>query len=181
MSRITVVTEDTATLEQRALLNAIQTKLGMVPNFLRVLANSPTALEGFLGLHEIAGNGDLDAQTQERIALALAQSNSCQYCVSAHTAIGRKAGLDAEEIKANRAGDSHDAKAAAAVRFAIALSEHAGEVTNGELNAVREAGYSDAEIVEIIAHVGLNTLSNIVGKASRVAIDFPNVELDLAA
>lgn len=181
MSRINVVSEDTATLKQRALLGAVQTKLGMVPNFLRVLANSPTALEGFLGLHAIAGNGELDAQTQERIALALAQANSCQYCVSAHTAIGRKAGLDAEEIKANRAGESNDTRAAAAVRFATSLAEHAGEVTNGELKAVRDAGYSDAEIVEIIAHVGLNTLSNIVGKASRVTIDFPNVELDLAA
>ncbi len=181
MNRINVVTLDNATPEQKALLDAIQSKLGMVPNFLKVFANSPVALRAFLGLHGVAGEGSLDPQTRERIALALAQQNSCQYCLSAHTAIGRKAGLDGEEILTNRAGSSRDAKAAAAVRFARALAEHNGEVTNAELVEVRDAGYSDAEIVEIITHVGMNILTNIVGKASRVEIDFPKVELKTAA
>ena len=181
MSRIKVVTKEHANAEQKALLDAIQSQLGMVPNFLKVFANSPAALRAFLGLHGIAGEGSLDAQTRERIALALAQQNSCQYCVSAHTAIGRKAGLHAAEIEANRAGTSEDAKAAAAVKFAKALAEHSGEVTTAEIVAVRNAGYSDAEIVEIITHVGMNVLTNILGKASRVEIDFPKVELKLAA
>jgi len=181
MSRINVVTKENANAEQKALLDAIQSQLGMVPNFLKVFANSPAALRAFLGLHGIAGEGSLDAQTRERIALALAQQNSCQYCVSAHTAIGRKAGLNAAEIEANRAGTSEDAKAAAAVKFAKALAEHSGEVTTAEIVAVRNAGYSDAEIVEIITHVGMNVLTNILGKASRVEIDFPRVELKLAA
>jgi len=181
MSRINVVTKENANAEQKALLDAIQSQLGMVPNFLKVFANSPAALRAFLGLHGIAGEGSLDAQTRERIALALAQQNSCQYCVSAHTAIGRKAGLHAAEIEANRAGTSEDAKAAAAVKFAKALAEHSGEVTTAEIVAVRNAGYSDAEIVEIITHVGMNVLTNILGKASRVEIDFPRVELKLAA
>ena len=181
MSRINVVTKENANAEQKALLDAIQSQLGMVPNFLKVFANSPAALRAFLGLHGIAGEGSLDAQTRERIALALAQQNSCQYCVSAHTAIGRKAGLNAAEIEANRAGTSEDAKAAAAVKFAKALAEHSGEVTTTEIVAVRNAGYSDAEIVEIITHVGMNLLTNILGKASRVEIDFPKVELKLAA
>lgn len=181
MSRINVVTKENANAEQKALLDAIQSQLGMVPNFLKVFANSPAALRAFLGLHGIAGEGSLDAQTRERIALALAQQNSCQYCVSAHTAIGRKAGLNATEIEANRAGTSADAKAAAAVKFAKALAEHSGEVTTAEIVAIRNAGYSDAEIVEIITHVGMNVLTNILGKASRVEIDFPKVELKLAA
>jgi uncharacterized peroxidase-related enzyme len=152
-----------------------------VPNFLRVLANSPAALRAFLGLHTIAGEGSLDAQTRERIALTLAQKNACQYCVSAHTAIGRKAGLNGVEIEANRAGGSQDAKAAAAVKFARALAEHHGEVTTAEILEVRNAGYSESDLVEIITHVGMNTLTNVLAKASRVEIDFPQVELKLAS
>lgn len=181
MSRINVVTQESANPEQKALLDAIQSQLGMVPNFLKVVANSSDALKAFLGLHKIAGSGSLDPQTRERIALALAEQSACQYCVSAHTAIGRKAGLDSPEIEANRAGTSQDTKAAAAVVFARALVEHTGEVTNGEFAAVRNAGYSDAEVVEIITHVALNLFTNIVGKASRVEIDFPTVELKSAA
>lgn len=181
MARINVVTHETANAEQKALFDAIQSKLGIVPNFLKVFANSPEALKAFLGLHGIANAGSLDALTRERIALALAQQNACQYCLSAHTAIGRKAGLDNAEIEANRAGSSHDAKAAAAVRFARALVAHSGEVTSAELADVRNAGYGDAEVVEIITHVGMNILTNILGKASRVDIDFPKVELRPAA
>jgi AhpD family alkylhydroperoxidase len=93
MARINIVTPDSANPEQKALYDAIHAQLGMVPNFLKVFANSPAALKAFLGLHGIAGDGSLDPQTRERIALALAQQNSCEYCLSAHTAIGRKAGL----------------------------------------------------------------------------------------
>jgi uncharacterized peroxidase-related enzyme len=181
MSRLNVVTNENANAEQKALLDAIQSQLGMVPNFLKVFANSPAALRAFLGLHGIAGEGSLDAPTRERIALALAQQNGCQYCVSAHSAIGRKVGLDTAEIEASRAGTSRDARAAAAVKFAKALAERNGEVATAEILAVRNAGYDDAEIVEIITHVGMNVLTNILGKASRVEIDFPKVELKLAA
>lgn len=181
MSRITTVTNEIATQEQQALFDAIKQNIGMVPNFLRVFANSPDALKAFLGLHHIAANGALSAETRERIALALAQKNECEYCLSAHTAIGRKAGLNTEEINSNRAGDSQDAKAAVAVKFARALVEHMGQVTTAEINEMREVGYSDAEIVEVITHTGMNVLTNILGKASRIEIDFPKVELDNAA
>lgn len=180
MSRITVIDQSNANPEQQALLDAIQGQLGMVPNFLKVFANSPVALKAFLGLHGIAGDGSLSPQTRERIALALAQQSSCEYCLSAHTAIGRKSGLSNEEIAANRAGSSEDAKAAAAVKLARSLAEHKGEVTTAELSAAREAGYTDADIVEIITHVGMNLLTNILGKASRVDIDFPRVSLRTA-
>jgi len=181
MSRITVVSNENANPEQRSLLEAIQSQLGMVPNFLRVFAHSPDALKAFLGLHHIADHGSLDAATRERIALTLAQKNECEYCLSAHTAIGRKAGLNAAEIEANRAGSSQDVKAAVAVKFARALSEHKGAVTNAELQAMRDAGFSDAHIVEVITHVGMNVLTNILGKASRVDIDFPKVSLQQTA
>lgn len=181
MSRITVITNETANAEQLALLEAIQAKLGMVPNFLKILANSPAALRAFLGLHGIANEGSLTPQTRERIALAVAQQNSCEYCVSAHTAIGRKAGLTNAEIAANRAGTSQEDKAAVAVKFARSLVENNGEVTTADITEARDAGYSDAEIVEIITHVGMNILTNMIGKASRVEIDFPKIDLQIAA
>lgn len=181
MSRITTVTNDIATTEQKNLFDAIQNQIGMVPNFLRVFANSPDALKAFLGLHHIADNGVLNAGTRERIALAVAQKNECEYCLSAHTAIGRSAGLNTEEINSNRAGDSQDAKAAVAVKFSRALVEHMGQVTTAEISEMREVGYSEAEIVEVITHTGMNVLTNILGKASRVEIDFPKVDLDNAA
>ena len=181
MSRINTVTNETANAEQQALFDAIQAKLGIVPNFLKILANSPSALRAFLGLHSIAGEGSLDAQTRERIALAVAQQNACAYCVSAHTAIASNGGLDNAEIKANRTGTSRDAKAAVAVKFAQALAEHTGEVSTAEINEVRAAGYSDADIVEIITHVAMNIFTNIIGKASQVDIDFPKVDLQSVA
>ena len=179
MARINIVTAESASPEQKSLFAAIQAQLGMVPNFLKVFANSPAALRAFLGLHGIAGEGSLDPQTRERIALALAQQNSCEYCLSAHTAIGRKAGLDGAEIEANRAGTSRDEKAAVAVRFARSLVAHMGEVTTAELLEMREAGYSESDIVEVITHVGMNILTNLIGRASRVEIDFPKVDLKL--
>lgn len=181
MSRIASISNEGANAEQRNLLNAIHAQLGMVPNFLRVFAHSPDALKAFLGLHHIANHGSLDAPTRERIALALAQKNECEYCLSAHSAIGRKAGLNGAEIEANRAGSSQDAKAAVAVKFARALAEHNGEVTTAELQAMRDAGFSESDIVEVITHVGMNVLTNILGKASRVDIDFPRVALKQAA
>lgn len=181
MARISAIDPATATGEAKALLDAVQAKLGITPNFLRVLANSPAALGSFLGLYAIAEQGSLDLQTRERIALALAEQNSCEYCLSAHTAIGRSTGLTGDEMEANRQGTSQDAKAAAAVAFARALVEHKGEVTNAEIEAVRQAGYDEAGIVEIIVHVGMNLLTNILGKASRVEIDFPKVALRQAA
>ncbi|BDZ75305.1 alkyl hydroperoxide reductase AhpD [Methylophaga marina] len=181
MSRIKTITDDIANNEQAELFAAIQSSLGIVPNFLRVFANSPDALKAFLGFHHIAGNGSLDAVTRERIALTLAQKNECGYCLSAHTAIGRKAGLNTDEINANRQGDSQDAKAAVAVKFARTLAEHTGEVTNAEVQEMRDAGFTDADIVEVITHTGMNLLTNILSKASRVDIDFPKVELNQAA
>lgn len=181
MSRINIVTPEQANQEQSELYAAIQSQLGMVPNFLQVFANSPVALKAFLGLHSIANEGELEAKTKERIALGLAEQNACEYCVSAHTAIGRGVGLSSAEMEQNRAGGSQDAKAAVAVKFARSLAEHNGEVTTAELLEVRNAGFTDAEIVEIITHVGMNVMTNILGKASRVAIDFPKVELQKAS
>jgi uncharacterized peroxidase-related enzyme len=177
MPRINALDPKTATGEAKVLLDAVQKQLGIIPNFVRVLAHSPKALSGFLGLYGALGGAAINKATQERIALALAESNGCEYCVSAHTAIGRHAGLTNDEILLNRQGSSADARGAAAVAFAKALNDNAGEVTTEEFEAVRSAGFSDAEIVEIVAVVALNVLTNILSKSTRVEIEFPRVRL----
>lgn len=176
-ARILPLHPDAAGPEAKAALDKAAAAIGATPNFVKVLAHSPAALNAFTGLHALAGRGDLDPQTRERIALAVAQQNGCQYCVSAHTALGRNAGLTPNEILANRNGASTDPKAAAALAFAQALVDTLGDVSPAEFDAVREAGHSDAEIVEIIGHVALNIFTNLIGKATKVAIDFPKVEL----
>lgn len=177
MSRINVLDPESATGEARALLDGVQKQLGTVPNFIRALANSPAALSAFLGLYAPLRSAAIDKATQERIALVVAEENGCQYCVSAHTAIGRGAGLSNEEMLRNRQGDSADRKAAAAVAFAKALNEHRGELTTGEFDALRAAGFSDGEIVEIITLVALNVFTNILGKSTLIPIDFQKVGL----
>ncbi len=99
------------------------------------------------------------------------------YCVSAHTAIGRHAGLSAAEMLLNRRGSSGDEQAAAVVEFARALVDGRGEITDADFAAARAAGLADAQVVEIIAVVALNVFTNILGKATQVGIDFPRVDL----
>ncbi|WP_269532454.1 carboxymuconolactone decarboxylase family protein [Chitinimonas sp. BJYL2] len=178
MGRIALITPDIATHEQRSLLHSMGGLNGHVPNLVRIIANSPAALRAFTGLQSLAREGCLDLPTRERIALALAQKNGSTYCLSAHTQLGSQAGLNGAEMESNRLGDSHDARAAVAVRFACRLIEHRGDLDDAEFRAMRDAGYSDAEIVEVISHAGLNFLSNLISKASRVEIDFPLVTLN---
>ncbi|MEM6851414.1 MAG: peroxidase-related enzyme [Pseudomonadota bacterium] len=159
------------------LLESVQKSLGSVPNLFRITANSPAALEGYLSLSGALQKGALDAATRERIALAVAQVNGCDYCLAAHSYIGANvAKLTGAEIAANRRGGSTDAKADAAVRFAVDVTRARGAVDAAAVEAVKAAGYSDAEVVEIIAHVALNTLTNYVNEALGTEIDFPEVD-----
>lgn len=177
MSRLNHVDLDHAAGEAKTLLTQVERQLGMVPNFMQVFANSPSTLAGFMGLNGNLHRGSLDAKIRERIALATAEQNACQYCVSAHTALGKQAGLDEAEIDAARRGGSADARARAAVEFGKAVLDNMGDVTGAEMQAIRDAGFGDDEIVEIVAHVGLNIMTNLIGKAAQVDIDFPEIEL----
>ncbi len=177
MARFQLVDPQQDNHDSAELLQSVQKQLGGVPNFMRALANSPATLAGFLDFHTQLGRGKLSLKTRERIALAMAEANTCQYCVSAHSTLGGKAGLSEDEILAARQGGSADAKADAAVQFARQVLDSRGEVTAAELQAVRDAGYGDDEIVEIIAHVALNTWTNFLGKAGQIDIDFPEVAL----
>jgi uncharacterized peroxidase-related enzyme len=158
------------------LLEAVNRQIGSVPNLFRVVGNSPAVLEGYLGLSGTLAKGTLPAPTRERIALAVAEVNGCNYCLAAHTYIGKNAAkLDDAEIAANRAGTSHDAKAAAAIRFAVRVARERGHVDDAALQAVRGAGYTDAQIVEIVMHVALNTWTNYLNEVAATEIDFPAV------
>ena len=164
------------------LLEAVQKQLGVVPNLFRLVANSPAALKGWLDFSGALGKGMLPAQTRERIALAVAQINGCNYCLSAHTYLGKNlAKLDDAEIAANRRGGSRDPKADAAVRFAASVARERGHVGEGDVRALRMAGYDDAQIIEIVMHVVLNTLTNYVNEVAETEIDFPAVSAELAA
>ena len=183
MSRIhTPATIEAAPAAAQPLLNAVKKQLGSVPNLFRLVANSPAALEGYLGLSGALGKGSLPAATRERIALAVAEINGCGYCLAAHTYLGKHlAKLDDSEIAANRNGGSHDAKADAAVRFAAKVTQQRGHTGEADLQAVRDAGYSDAEVIEIVLHVALNTWTNYINEVAKTDIDFPVVTLKQAA
>jgi uncharacterized peroxidase-related enzyme len=177
MSRIpTPATIDSAPAAAQPLLEAVKKQLGVVPNLFRLVANSPAALEGYLGLSGALGKGALPAPTRERIALAVAEINGCNYCLSAHTYLGKNlAKLDDAEITANRNGASNDPKAAAAVRFAAKVARERGHVGADDLRAVKSAGYDDAQVIEIVLHVALNTWTNYINEVAQTDIDFPVV------
>ena len=179
MSKVnTPATINDAPAASQPLLQAVeQESLGSVPNLFRLVANSPAALEGYLGLNGALGKGALDAaNTRAHCALAVAEINGCDYCLAAHTYLGQNiAKLTDAEITTNRQGRSSDAKADVAVRFAAEIVRTRGNVDANAVAAVKEAGYNDAEIVEIVAHVALNTLTNYVNKVLGTEVDFPAV------
>jgi uncharacterized peroxidase-related enzyme len=183
MSRInTPASIEAAPAAARPLLEAVKKQIGSVPNLFRVVANSPAALEGYLGLNGALAKGSLDAKTRERIAITVAEINGCGYCLSAHAYLGKNvAKLDDAEITANRSGASNDLKANAAVRFVAKVVNARGHVSDADVAAVKAAGFDDAQIVEIVLHVALNTLTNYVNEVARTEIDFPVVALRSAA
>lgn len=164
------------------LLEGVKKQIGIVPNLFRLVSNSPAALEGYLGLSGALGKGTLPAPTRERIALAVAEINGCDYCLSAHTYIGKNmAKLDDAEMTANRSGASNDPKADAALRFAAEVVRRRGHVSDDDVRAIKAAGYDDAQIVEIVLHVALNTWTNYVNSVAETTIDFPVVTARKAA
>jgi uncharacterized peroxidase-related enzyme len=177
MSRIpTPATISDAPEASRPLLETIEKEFGIVPNLFRVVSNSPVALQGYLQLSDALNKGALPAPTRERIALAVAEINGCDYCLSAHTYLGKKvAKLDDAEIAANRQGLSQDPRADAAVRFAAKVARQRGHVTEDDIRAVRLAGYDDAQVIEIVLHVALNTWTNYLNEVANTEIDFPKV------
>lgn len=183
MSRIpTPATVADAPAASQPLLDAVKLQFGSVPNLFRMVSNSPAALDGYLGLARALGEGTLPAATGERIALAVAEVNGCDYCLSAHAYLGKNlAKLDDAEITANRSGASNDPKAHAAVRFAAEVVRARGHVGDDALRALKLAGYDDAQVIEIVLHVALNTWTNYINTVAKTDIDFPLVTARRAA
>jgi uncharacterized peroxidase-related enzyme len=181
MSRITIPSLDNAPEASKATLDAVHRQLGSVPNLFRLIGISPPALTAYTSFNGALTKA-LDARTREGIALAVAQVNGCDYCLSAHTYLGLNlAKIEPEEIALNRRGTSADPKTHAAVSFAAKVARERGHVSDTDLTAVRAAGFSEAQIVEIVALVAENSFTNYLNEVAKTAIDFPEVKASEAA
>ena len=176
MSRLTAINPETATGQAKQLLDGVQKKLGFAPNIMRTMANSPAVLQAYLNFSNALSKGSLSPKLREQIALVVAQDNQCEYCLAAHSAIGRTVGLSDEAIRDSRKGESPDAKDAAILEFASTLVVNRGWVTDAELTHLHKAGVTEGETAEIIANVALTLFTNYFNHVAQTEIDFPEVE-----
>ena len=176
MSRLQTIDPQTATGKTKDLLDGIQQRLGMTPNLTRIFANSPAVLEAYLNFSGALSGGALSPKLREQIALAVSEQNNCNYCLAAHNALGKMAGLSDEQRNDSRRGIGTDAKSQAAISFASSLVEKQGWVSDEEIEAIRSAGYGDGEITEIIANVALTLFTNYFNHVAETEVDFPKVE-----
>ena len=173
--RFKAVDSATAKGEAKDLLKAVEAKYGAVPNSFKVMANSPQTLGGFRGLSDTLGGGHLSVETRSQIAIAVSELNKCPYCLSAFTALGKAGGISDSALEACRMAGSDDPKIDAALKFAKAILENRGSVSEDDFIKVRAAGYSDADILEIVANVTLYIFANYINLVSKTEIDFPLV------
>ncbi len=181
MHRVPLIDRTITTPERKQLLDAIHGAFGTTPNMFRAVANSPAALQSMWGAFGALGNGVIEPGLGEQIAVAIADRNACNYCLAAHTALGRKAGVSAAALYAAQAGQSHEPDTQAALDFALKLVNERGQIDNEDVQAMREAGFNDEAIVEVMAHVALNLFTNYVNVAFAVPVDFPAMSLRRAA
>lgn len=177
MTRLHALDPKEATGRSKELFEGIQGKLGMVPNMMRTMGNSPAVLEGYLNISDALSKGLLRGKLGELIALTIAESNACNYCLSAHYFIGEKlVNIDTDTLTQARNGRNKDPKTEAALTFAKALVNKQGRVDDEDVEAIKVAGYTDGAIGEIVAHVALNILTNYFNNTANTEIDFPVVE-----
>lgn len=181
MSRVPLISAENTSSERKALLDQVHQAFGATPAMFQAVANSPAALKSMWGSFAALGKGVLGAKLGEKIAIAVANRNSCEYCLAAHTALGQGAGISAEDLTAAQLGQSSDVKTAAALSYALKLVNSRAQVSDADTQALRLAGFNDEEIVEIIAHVALNLFTNYINIALDVPVDFPKIQLRHAA
>lgn len=176
MSRLPLIQPETATGPAADLLAGVQKALGVTPSMTKAMANSPAVLKAYLDFSGALGTGVLPARVREQLALLVAEENGCDYCLSAHTYIATTiAKLDAGEADRARTGLAADAKAQAALALAAEILRTRGGVEDADLKAAREAGLTDGEIAEVVAHVALNVFTNYLNKVADTDIDWPVV------
>ncbi len=174
--RIATIDPTTATGPLAAKFAAVKAKLGLVPNLVRTFAQAPAVLDAYLGLSGSLAAGVLPAKVREQLALTLGEANGCDYCLSAHSLGGKAAGLSPADVEAARRGTAADPKADALLRFASAVLNQRGAVSDETVATVRAAGATDAEILEVVAHVALNVLTNFTNNVVQTTIDFPHAK-----
>lgn len=168
----------TAQEKTTQILNSVKQAIGMVPNIYKLMGHSPNVLEGFLGFTGALAKGALSAVDREQIALVVAGFNRCQYCASAHTLLAQNAGVAAEETKKNLKGQSDLPRTLSLIQFALKVLETKGFVSEVDFTAIKDAGFSDEDVVEIIANVCTNIFTNYFNHVAGTEIDFPKVELE---
>jgi AhpD family alkylhydroperoxidase len=173
--RIPSLDTTTATGSNKKFFDILQANLGLIPNMTRAMAQSPAVLEGYISLSGALGKGTLGRKLGEELALTLAGSNHCDYCASAHTVLGKFAGLDEAQIGSALKGAAQDAKTAAALKFAQVVVEKRGQISDADFKAVTDAGFTPGEAGEIVAHVALNVFTNYFNNVAATEIDFPKV------
>jgi uncharacterized peroxidase-related enzyme len=173
MPRIEPVNHEEQTGLARELLDGVKAKLGIAPNMMKTMAQSPAVLQGYLSFDGSLSTGRLSSKVRETIALATAEINHCGYCASAHSAIGKLVGLKEDAILSARQGQASDPKVDAALKFARSIIVNRGDVPDSDLEAARSAGFDDGKIAEIVANVALNILTNYFNQVAGTEIDFP--------
>lgn len=176
MSRVSMNSE-TSPAASQPLLEQIDKAFGTTPNMFKAVSNSPAALKSMWGAFGALAGGTLGARLGEQIAVAIANRNRCEYCLAAHTVLGRNAGASMEDMAAAQVGKSGDPRTAAAIAFALAVVEQRAQVSDADMERLRAAGFDDGEIVEILAHVALNVFTNYINVALDVPVDFPRIAL----
>ncbi|MEQ1598682.1 MAG: carboxymuconolactone decarboxylase family protein [Methylotenera sp.] len=176
MSYININTTTAAPASQE-MLKQIHAAFGATPNMFKAVSNSPVALKSMWGSFGALSSGALGAKLGEKIAVAVANHNRCEYCLAAHTVLGQNAGVSGNDMSAAQVGKSTDPKTQAALTFALKIVEQRAAISQTDVEAVRSAGFNDGEIVEIMAHVALNLFTNYVNVAFNVPLDFPKVAL----
>ncbi|MNV01783.1 Carboxymuconolactone decarboxylase family protein [compost metagenome] len=177
VARVPLVDRTAASGSVRTVLDQIHGAFGATPNMFRAVANSPAALQSMWAAFGALGGGVIGVALGEQIAVAVANRNACDYCLAAHTALGRKAGVSGDDLAAAQSGESADPRTAAVLRFALKLVNERGQVDATDVQALRDQGWSDEHIVEIVGHVALNLFTNYVNVALAVPVDFPGVKL----
>ena len=175
MPRFPAISPEDAAGRAKEFLVGVQATLGMIPNLMRTMANSPAVLEAYLDFKGALAMGSLPATLREQIALTVAETNDCDYCLAAHSAVGKVVGLSRQDILDSRQGTSPDRRVDAALQFARTVIHQRGRVGDREVARLRRAGYGDGEIAEIVANVALNLFSNYFNHVAGTVVDFPEV------
>ncbi len=173
MPRIPTVDLDGAPEGAKPILEQIKANFGRVPNFFAGLAHSPAALKTVMGMFGALEEGSLAGEAHEAVTLRVGQLHRCDYCVAAHTAKSKMLGISVEDTLAFRRGEAENPKIKTLLNLTTAMVEKRGQVSDAELQAARDGGLSESEIIECLAIVALNTFTNYANHLMETDVDFP--------